>query len=60
MSNPPDNPSAPAPIPPVGWRAPAIESVSPAARRFSVETMNAWIAEDEADFVWLRSEAGDP
>ena len=28
-------------------------------RQFTVETMHAWIAEDEADFERLRSAPGD-
>jgi hypothetical protein len=59
MNNPPDNPRAPSPIPLAGVVASGIDSL-PAPRRFTVETMQAWIAEDEADFERLRLGAGDP
>jgi len=36
------------------------DSRLPSPRRFTVETMRAWIAEDEADFERLRSAPGDP
>jgi hypothetical protein len=36
------------------------DSRLPPPRQFSVETMQAWIAEDEADFERLRSDAVDP
>ncbi len=35
------------------------DSRLPPPRRFTVETMRAWIAEDEADFERLRSAPGD-
>ncbi len=61
MSEPPENSGGPSPIPPVRLPASGIETVSmPPPRRFTVETINAWIAEDEADFARLRSGAGDP
>lgn len=61
MSDPPENPGAPSPMPPVGCGVSGAESGSvPAPRRFSAQTLKEWIAEDEADFVRLSTDAGDP